>query len=89
MLASHFGGADPGPYNCEYLVDINTFELFRADDATANLTEDELAKYTSLVHEAVHKELHQFIERKVFVGVDTSSLPSDCNVVDCAWIHII
>ena len=85
MSAAHFGDTDP--YNCEYLVDINTFELFRVDDTTANLTDDELAKYATLVHEADYKELHQFIEHRVFVGVDKSSLPSDCNVVDCVWIR--
>ena len=64
--------------------DLVTGEIFRVDDETANLTDDEMVKYGHLVHAADHKELKSFIDHNVFKT--TTRQPGD-NVVDCVWIR--
>ena len=50
----------------EYLLDLNTLEIFRVDSDTALLTESDLAQYWHLVEAADRKELEQFIKHQVF-----------------------
>ena len=44
-----------------YWYDVNTHEVFRVDDSTSTLTEQELIQYSQAVHDADFKELHQFV----------------------------
>ena len=71
----------------EYLVDVNTLEILRVDDDTANLTEQELIDFSETVHIADFKELHQFVEHSVFEGMKRSDLPANSNIVDCVWVR--
>ncbi len=71
----------------EYLVDLTNDEIFRVDDSTALLTDDDLARYAQLVREADRRELEAFIDHKVFKVEPISSLSSNANLVDCVWIR--
>eukprot|EP00974_Lingulodinium_polyedra_P032173 3099268-Lingulodinium_polyedra.AAC.1 len=70
-----------------YWYDLANGEIFRVDDSTANLTDDELGKYSDLVYEADFLELKQFITFDVFTPERRCQLPKGSNVVDCVWIR--
>ena len=70
-----------------YYLDLVTNEVFRVDDETANLSDEEMRKFASLVHEGDRKELAHFIDHHVFIPIKTSTLPSGTNLVDCVWIR--
>ena len=64
-----------------------TGEFFLTDDSTALLTDDDLAKYSHLVHKADQKEIKAFVHHKVFKLADRRRLPKNTNLVDCIWIR--
>ena len=70
-----------------YWVDLVSGEVFRVDESTATLTEDEALKYPLLVNEGDKKEVEQFVQYKVFKLQRWSELYKGANVVDCVWIR--
>ena len=61
--------------------------VFRVDDSTANLTEDETRRFARLVLEGDHKELKAFVDHELFEPVLISDLPDKANIVDCTWVR--
>ena len=70
-----------------YWYDLVTHEVFRVDESTATLTEDEALQYPHLVEEADHKEVAQFIHYKVFRCTHRKDLEEKPNIVDCIWVR--
>ena len=70
-----------------YWYDMFRSNIYRVDDSTANLTEDDMRRYASLVIEGDRKELEQFIKFDVFEVVARAQLPPKANVVDCTWVR--
>ena len=70
-----------------YFVDLVTLDIFRVDDDTSLLTEEDMAQYPHLIDQADHKELKAFIVHKVFKPTLRENLGSGANLVDCVWIR--
>ena len=86
-LASEFPALFGNDVHMDYLIDINSGEVFKVDDTTALLTDDDLRRYPKLVDEADRKELKAFVSHKVFVAKYKRDLPRDANCVDCVWVR--
>ena len=62
-------------------------QVFRVDQSTAILTEQEMCEYSYLVHEADRVELEQFIKFKIFTTKLIQDLDNGSNIVDCVWVR--
>ena len=76
-----------GIHNIEYYVDLVDGTVFRVDDETGMLTDDDMKKYAHLVEAADHAELEQFITFNVFRAKARSEMKKGENVVDCIWLR--
>ena len=81
-MRSLFGDESVG-----YWVDLVDGSIFRVDDSTATLSEEEALKYPDLVEEADRKEVEQFVHYRVFQIEIKKSLGKGANIVDCIWIR--
>ena len=83
-------------YYNEYYLDVNTDTVFRVDQDNALITDDNMDHWNrlygrtlmrKLVLEADYRELHSFVQHKVFQPVHRSKLPKGTNLVDCVWVR--
>ena len=71
----------------DFVYHFNSGKLYRVDDDTRNLTDDDMRRYSAQVLAADRKELHQFVKNKVFKKMHKSRSPAGANVVDCIWVR--
>ena len=77
---------DSERYLC-FQYDVRESVIFRVDDSTANLTEEEMRRFARLVLEADRKELKAFVTHEIFEPLLIDDLPDKANIVDCTWVR--
>ena len=74
-----------GPKN--FYVDVLNGEMYKVDDETDNITEEDCWGIWPLVEQADAAEIGQFVETKSFKKIHRQSLEEDMVIVDAVWIR--
>ena len=68
-------------------VDIREGHVFRVDEDTQVLTDEDLCQHWHEFEVADEAELRQFIQEKAFTKVHKTKVTDDMVVVDCTWVR--
>ncbi|CAE7420861.1 RE2 [Symbiodinium natans] len=77
----------PGRTSQELLVDMNTCKIYKVDEETDNLTEQECYDVWDQVDSADEAEIKQFVDTKCFSKIHVNALTDGMVVVDCVWVR--
>ena len=76
-----------GKTNCELRACLHSGEIYKVDDETDNLTEEECYPIWEQVEQADEDEIKQFVDTRSFEKVHRNALTSDVIIIDAVWVR--
>ena len=77
----------PGKKHEELYASLDTGQIYKVDDETDNISEDEIYDIWQQVEEADAAEIKQFVETKSFSKSHRSFLDEDTVLIDAVWVR--
>ena len=77
----------PGKTSVELMACLRTAEVYKVDEETDNISEEQCYPIWDQVEQADEDEVKQFVETKSFDKVHRNSLTSDTIVIDATWVR--